>query len=68
MYSKAEILILDDVLAALDVHTSVWIVNKCLSPAGELVKGRTVIMVVRVVSFFSSVLWLTRTDRRIILH
>jgi ABC-type multidrug transport system fused ATPase/permease subunit len=56
VYSKADILILDDVLAALDVHTSVWIAKKCLGPAGELVKGRTVIMVVRVVSF-SSVCW-----------
>ncbi|KAF9075994.1 hypothetical protein BDP27DRAFT_1380610 [Rhodocollybia butyracea] len=44
IYSQAEILILDDILAALDVHTSKWIVEECLS--GDLVKGRTVIMVV----------------------
>ncbi|KAJ7919473.1 P-loop containing nucleoside triphosphate hydrolase protein [Mycena leptocephala] len=43
IYSKAEILLLDDVLAALDVHTSKWIVEKCFS--GDLVKGRTVILV-----------------------
>ncbi|KAJ7246793.1 hypothetical protein B0H12DRAFT_753891 [Mycena haematopus] len=43
VYSKAEILLLDDVLAALDVHTSKWIVEKCFS--GDLIKGRTVILV-----------------------
>ncbi|KIK69543.1 hypothetical protein GYMLUDRAFT_236056 [Collybiopsis luxurians FD-317 M1] len=43
IYSQAEILLLDDILAALDVHTSNWIVEECLS--GDLVKGRTVIMV-----------------------
>ncbi|KZV64708.1 P-loop containing nucleoside triphosphate hydrolase protein [Peniophora sp. CONT] len=43
IYSSAEILLLDDVLAALDVHTSKWIVEKCLK--GELVRGRTVILV-----------------------
>ncbi|KAJ7919496.1 hypothetical protein B0H13DRAFT_2430321 [Mycena leptocephala] len=43
IYSKAEILLLDDVLAALDVHTSKWIVEKCFS--GDLVKGRTVVLV-----------------------
>ncbi|KAJ7347434.1 hypothetical protein DFH08DRAFT_960765 [Mycena albidolilacea] len=43
IYSKAEILLLDDVLAALDVHTSKWIVEKCFN--GDLVKGRTVILV-----------------------
>ena len=44
IYSSAEIIMLDDVLAALDVHTSTWIVKKCFS--GDLVKGRTVIIVV----------------------
>ncbi|KAJ7267338.1 hypothetical protein C8J57DRAFT_1435960 [Mycena rebaudengoi] len=43
IYSKAEVLLLDDVLAALDVHTSKWIVEKCLS--GDLVQGRTIILV-----------------------
>uniref|UniRef100_A0A0W0FN82 P-loop containing nucleoside triphosphate hydrolase protein n=1 Tax=Moniliophthora roreri TaxID=221103 RepID=A0A0W0FN82_MONRR len=43
VYSSAEILLLDDVLAALDVHTAKWIVDKCLR--GELMKGRTVILV-----------------------
>ncbi|KAJ7123848.1 P-loop containing nucleoside triphosphate hydrolase protein [Mycena crocata] len=43
IYSKADILLLDDVLAALDVHTSKWIVEKCFS--GELVQNRTVILV-----------------------
>lgn len=44
VYSSAEILLLDDVLAALDVHTSRWIVEKCFQ--GDLLKDRTVILVV----------------------
>jgi hypothetical protein len=32
------------VLAALDVHTSKWIVDKCFK--GDLVRGRTVLLVV----------------------
>ncbi|ESK84755.1 hypothetical protein Moror_568 [Moniliophthora roreri MCA 2997] len=43
VYSQAGILLLDDVLAALDVHTSKWIVEKCFK--GDLLKGRTVILV-----------------------
>jgi ABC-type methionine transport system ATPase subunit len=44
IYSYAEIILLDDVLAALDVHTSAWIVDKCFR--GDLVKDRTIILVV----------------------
>ncbi|KAF8213492.1 hypothetical protein K438DRAFT_1956873 [Mycena galopus ATCC 62051] len=43
LYARTEIILLDDVLAALDVHTAKWIVDKCLR--GDLIKGRTVIMV-----------------------
>ncbi|KAI0258843.1 P-loop containing nucleoside triphosphate hydrolase protein [Gloeopeniophorella convolvens] len=43
VYSFAEILLLDDVLAALDVHTAKWVVNKCFK--GDLIKGRTVLLV-----------------------
>ncbi|KIK51558.1 hypothetical protein GYMLUDRAFT_50501 [Collybiopsis luxurians FD-317 M1] len=43
VYSRAEIILLDDVLAALDVHTSKWIVDKCLK--GDLIRGRTVLLV-----------------------
>ncbi|CAL1696210.1 unnamed protein product [Somion occarium] len=43
VYSSADILLLDDVLAALDVHTSRWIVDKCFR--GDLMRGRTVILV-----------------------
>ena len=46
VYSQAQVLILDDVLAALDVHTAKWIVEKCLQ--GDLVRGRTVLLVVSV--------------------
>ena len=44
IYSKAEIIILDDVLSALDVHTSRWVVDNCFR--GDLVTGRTMIIVV----------------------
>ncbi|KAI0768822.1 multidrug resistance-associated ABC transporter [Trametes elegans] len=43
VYSSAEILLLDDVLAALDVHTGRWIVDECFM--GDLVRGRTVLLV-----------------------
>ncbi|THV06409.1 P-loop containing nucleoside triphosphate hydrolase protein [Dendrothele bispora CBS 962.96] len=43
VYSDAEIILLDDVLAALDVHTSKWIIDKCFK--GDLIKGRTVLLV-----------------------
>ncbi|KAJ3527518.1 hypothetical protein NMY22_g9759 [Coprinellus aureogranulatus] len=45
IYSNTEIILLDDVFAALDVQTASWIANKCLK--GDLVKGRTVLLVVR---------------------
>ncbi|KAL0950645.1 hypothetical protein HGRIS_007433 [Hohenbuehelia grisea] len=43
IYSRANTILLDDVLAALDVHTAKWIAEKCFS--GDLIKGRTVILV-----------------------
>uniref|UniRef100_A0A0W0FUG8 Atp-binding cassette transporter n=1 Tax=Moniliophthora roreri TaxID=221103 RepID=A0A0W0FUG8_MONRR len=43
VYSYAEVLLLDDILAALDVHTAKWIVDECLS--GNLLQSRTVILV-----------------------
>ncbi|KAJ6504576.1 P-loop containing nucleoside triphosphate hydrolase protein [Mycena vitilis] len=39
VYSKAGILLLDDVLAALDVHTAQWIVEKCFG--GDLISFET---------------------------
>ncbi|EKM56938.1 uncharacterized protein PHACADRAFT_208107 [Phanerochaete carnosa HHB-10118-sp] len=51
VYSSAETLLLDDVLAALDVHTSRWIVNKCFK--GELIRGRTVLLVTHNVAMAS---------------
>ncbi|CAL1702786.1 unnamed protein product [Somion occarium] len=53
VYSSAEILLLDDVLAALDVHTARWIVDKCLQ--GDLVRGRTVILVTHNVAMMAPV-------------
>ncbi|KAL0572670.1 hypothetical protein V5O48_009294 [Marasmius crinis-equi] len=43
VYSQAKVLLLDDVLAALDVHTSKWIVEKCFK--GDLLRERTVLLV-----------------------
>ncbi|KAF8308383.1 hypothetical protein DL93DRAFT_2100728 [Clavulina sp. PMI_390] len=43
VYSESSIVLLDDVLSALDVHTIKWIVDKCLP--GDLLHGRTVILV-----------------------
>ncbi|KZV91873.1 hypothetical protein EXIGLDRAFT_675729 [Exidia glandulosa HHB12029] len=43
VYSDAAILLLDDVLAALDVHTSKWIVDKCFK--GGLLRNRTIILI-----------------------
>jgi ABC-type multidrug transport system ATPase subunit len=43
VYSDANILLLDDILSALDVHTARWVAEKCI--AGPLLKGRTVLLV-----------------------
>ncbi|KAF8157953.1 multidrug resistance-associated ABC transporter [Crassisporium funariophilum] len=53
IYSTAEIILLDDVLAALDVHTSKWIVNECL--LGDLVRGRTVLLVTHNIALTSAI-------------
>ncbi|KAI0677672.1 hypothetical protein C8Q78DRAFT_1003851 [Trametes maxima] len=53
VYSSAEILLLDDVLAALDVHTSRWIVDRCFK--GDLLRGRTVILVTHNVAMTSPI-------------
>ncbi|KZV63091.1 P-loop containing nucleoside triphosphate hydrolase protein [Peniophora sp. CONT] len=55
IYSSAEVLLLDDVLAALDVHTAKWIVDKCFS--GDLVRGcgRTILLVTHNVALTSPV-------------
>ncbi|KZP10497.1 hypothetical protein FIBSPDRAFT_963101 [Athelia psychrophila] len=53
IYSSADILLLDDVLAALDVHTSKWIVTKCF--AGDLMKGRTTILITHNVALVSPI-------------
>ncbi|KAJ7477234.1 multidrug resistance-associated ABC transporter [Mycena galericulata] len=43
VYSRASILLLDDVLSAVDAHTAHHLYHACLK--GDLVKGRTVILV-----------------------
>lgn len=41
--TQAEIVLLDDILSALDMHTALAVVNNCF--AGNLLRGRTVILV-----------------------
>ncbi|KIY46182.1 P-loop containing nucleoside triphosphate hydrolase protein [Fistulina hepatica ATCC 64428] len=53
IYSSAEIILLDDVLAALDVHTSKWVVDKCF--AGDLSEGRTILLVTHNVALVKSI-------------
>ncbi|KAI0039394.1 P-loop containing nucleoside triphosphate hydrolase protein [Auriscalpium vulgare] len=53
IYSQAEILVLDDVLAALDVHTARWIIDKCFK--GDLVRGRTILLVTHNVALASPI-------------
>ncbi|KAF5330041.1 hypothetical protein D9611_010477 [Ephemerocybe angulata] len=59
IYSKAEIILLDDILAALDVHTqvkislAVWIVNKCFK--GDLIEGRTILLATHNIALASPV-------------
>ena len=43
VYSRASVLFLDDVLSAVDAHTAHHLYHKCLK--GDLMKGRTVILV-----------------------
>ncbi|KAF8310652.1 P-loop containing nucleoside triphosphate hydrolase protein, partial [Clavulina sp. PMI_390] len=51
VYSESSIVLLDDVLSALDVHTIKWIVDKCLP--GNLLRGRTVLLVTHNLSMTS---------------
>ncbi|KAJ7290142.1 P-loop containing nucleoside triphosphate hydrolase protein [Mycena rebaudengoi] len=53
LYSRAAILLLDDVLAALDVHTAQWIVDKCFG--GDLLVGRTTLLVTHNVGLAQSI-------------
>ncbi|KAG8681627.1 hypothetical protein FRC09_017351, partial [Ceratobasidium sp. 395] len=53
IYSRAQIILLDDVLSALDVHTCRWIVDRCFR--GDLVVGRTVLIVTHHVAMVGEV-------------
>ncbi|KAG8908974.1 hypothetical protein FRB99_000077 [Tulasnella sp. 403] len=53
VYSPAQVVLLDDVLSALDVHTSRWIVDKCLT--GDLLKDRTVLLVTHNIAMVSPI-------------
>ncbi len=52
-YSKATVVLLDDVLSALDVHTTQYIIDKLFK--GPLAKGRTIIVVTHHVSLVKAV-------------
>ncbi|TFY65276.1 hypothetical protein EVJ58_g2068 [Rhodofomes roseus] len=43
VYSRASVLLMDDVLSAVDAHTAHHLYNECLK--GDLMRGRTVILV-----------------------
>ncbi|KAF8610181.1 P-loop containing nucleoside triphosphate hydrolase protein [Ceratobasidium sp. AG-I] len=53
IYSKAQTIILDDVLSALDVHTSRHVVDNCFS--GDLVAGRTMLIVTHNVAMVNEI-------------
>ncbi|KAF7368881.1 ATP-binding cassette transporter [Mycena venus] len=53
IYADTQVLLLDDILAALDVHTAKWIVEKCLT--GDLIRNRTVILVTHNVALTSKI-------------
>ncbi|KAI0068093.1 P-loop containing nucleoside triphosphate hydrolase protein, partial [Artomyces pyxidatus] len=53
VYSPAATILLDDVLAALDVHTARWIVDKCFK--GDLLRGRTVLLVTHNIAMASPI-------------
>ncbi|KAJ7454991.1 P-loop containing nucleoside triphosphate hydrolase protein [Mycena galericulata] len=53
LYSQANILLLDDIFASLDVHTSKWIVDKCFR--GDLIAGRTVLLVTHNIALTRSI-------------
>ncbi|KAF9526535.1 multidrug resistance-associated ABC transporter [Crepidotus variabilis] len=53
VYSSADVLLLDDIFAALDVHTAAWIIDNCLK--GHLVEGRTVLLITHNVALASPI-------------
>ncbi|ORY83758.1 P-loop containing nucleoside triphosphate hydrolase protein [Protomyces lactucae-debilis] len=53
VYSRAGVVVMDDVLSALDAHVAKHVVEKCLS--GSLMRGRTQILVTHQVSLVLSV-------------
>ncbi|KAF9475019.1 multidrug resistance-associated ABC transporter [Pholiota conissans] len=53
LYSPAKIILLDDVFAALDVHTSTWIIEWCFK--GDLVKDRTILLITHSIALASPV-------------
>lgn len=69
VYSRAQTILLDDVLSALDVHTAKWIVDKCLR--GDILQGRTVLLVTHNVALAAPVASFCvelSSDGRIIRH
>ncbi|EIW74375.1 P-loop containing nucleoside triphosphate hydrolase protein [Coniophora puteana RWD-64-598 SS2] len=52
VYSRASVVLLDDVLSAVDAHTAYHLYNQCLK--GELMQGRTIVLVSHNVQLASS--------------
>ncbi|RGP63629.1 ATP-dependent bile acid permease [Fusarium longipes] len=48
VYSRAEILLMEDIFSAVDSHVGAWIYDKCLT--GDICRGRTLIIVTHHVS------------------
>ncbi|KAJ7149302.1 P-loop containing nucleoside triphosphate hydrolase protein [Mycena crocata] len=53
IYADTQVILLDDILAALDVHTAKWVLNNCLT--GDLIKNRTVVLVTHNLSITSKI-------------
>ncbi|KDR85730.1 hypothetical protein GALMADRAFT_84830 [Galerina marginata CBS 339.88] len=67
MYSQAKCILLDDPLAAVDMHTAQHLVSNCL--AGDLARGRTVILVTHHITLCLPVAsYLLELDKGRILH
>ncbi|KAF8342804.1 uncharacterized protein EI90DRAFT_3030312 [Cantharellus anzutake] len=50
IYARSKVVLLDDSLAAVDMHTARHLFNHCLNPRAKLTHGRTIILVTHHVS------------------
>ncbi|KAF8808123.1 pleiotropic drug resistance ABC transporter [Phlegmacium glaucopus] len=67
MYSHAKCILLDDPLAAVDMHTAQHLVSKCL--IGDLARGRTIILVTHHIAMcLPAASYLLELEKGTILH